>query len=100
LLDTLPFVVYHTTLVLPVPITAALSCRLPPELTAAETGKIRTLIFECETGWLLLGLGTETGEQEAKNNVTGSIHISDASLTMTVGFRVLFDNSAAFARRV
>jgi hypothetical protein len=69
-------------------------------LTCAEAGKICTLIFECGTGWLLLGLGAETGEQETKNNVTGNIHISDASLTLIVGFRVLYDNSAAFARRV
>jgi hypothetical protein len=83
-----------------VPVTVALSCRLPAELTSAETGKICTLIFERETVWLLLGVGVETGEQEAKNNVTGTTQISDASLTLTVGFRVLFDNSTAFARRV
>jgi hypothetical protein len=69
-------------------------------LTSAETGKICTLIFECETARLLLGLCPETDEQETKNNVTDNIHISDASLTLIIGFRVLYDNSAAFAWRV
>jgi hypothetical protein len=95
-LDMLPAVVYQTTPVRFVPVSVALSCKLPADGTSALDGKTWMAALAV---WLLLGFWTEeTGVQAAIKNSTGNNPISDTSLTLVTGFRGLFDNALAAVR--